>query len=412
MIEINNIIKKINDNVILNGIDIKLEKGKIYGFVGKNGSGKSILFKSICGFLEPNEGSVVINDVDIYKEKTFPKSTRAVIDNHNFIEYKTGLENLINLASIENNIVLKDIIHYLKVMDLFKYKDKKVREYSLGMKQKLAIVQVLMEDPEIMIFDEPFNGLDESSVKKLKEIIIRKKNENRIILVSSHIKNDIEELCDEAFLMENGKIIERKVLECKQIFDKENELDDFNSEIDINQISDKRKYNIIYIILSILIISISLISYSNIVKGKLEESKELYKQQSYYQAAINLENYIYFGQDISYKKILFAGYVSSYYKIYSDNINEFDIKTELGCKYITQTLFNGLYYSKIDPQIMQVKEYRLLAYSDVETTIFKDIEKIFKIDYNEFKRIMDLNESDYTLKIENLYKKLYDENKV
>lgn len=206
MIEINELSKKIDNQEILKNINLKLESGKIYGFVGRNGSGKSILLKTICGFLKPNHGNVIINGVDIYKNGVFSKNTRALIDIPNYIPDLTGFENLSLLASIENIIGKEEIEQTLKLVNLYEEKDKKFKKYSLGMKQKLGIAQVLMENPDILILDEPFNGLDEISANKIREILINEKRKNKIILIATHIKEDIENLCDVIYEMNDGVI--------------------------------------------------------------------------------------------------------------------------------------------------------------------------------------------------------------
>lgn len=207
MIKVLNVSKIIKKNIILDNISVSLEKGNIYGFVGRNGSGKSMLFKVISGLIVPTSGNVIINNIDIYKSGTFPYSTRVLLEKPNFIEEDTGIENLKMLANIQNKISINEIEDVLKILNLFEYKDKLVKEYSLGMLQKLGIAQVLMEDPEIMIFDEPFNSLDKESVELFREILINLKNKGKLILISSHINEDINILCDKIFNMDNGNLI-------------------------------------------------------------------------------------------------------------------------------------------------------------------------------------------------------------
>lgn len=213
MIEVKNLTKKIGNDEILKDINLKLECGKIYGFVGRNGSGKSILFKTLCGFINPTEGEVKVNNIDIYKENTFPDSTRALIEKPNFIDDISGLENLKLLAKIQNTITEEDILKYLDLFELTKYKDKTFKKYSLGMKQKLGIIQVLMEDPKIIILDEPFNGLEEQSVDLLRKILLEEKKKNKLTIIASHIKEDIDILADEIYRVDGGKIIEHTIKE-------------------------------------------------------------------------------------------------------------------------------------------------------------------------------------------------------
>lgn len=208
MLCLENVSKKIGNEVILDNISINLDYGKIYGFVGRNGSGKSMLFKTICGFIIPDNGKVLFDNIDIFKQKVFPPNTRALIDKPNFISELSGEDNLEILAKIQNKIQITDIRNILKLLSLFEEKDKQVKKYSLGMKQKLGIAQVIMENPNIMIFDEPFNGLDNESVRIVRDLLLEEKNKNKLILISSHIKEDIDLLCDKVFVMDSGSIKE------------------------------------------------------------------------------------------------------------------------------------------------------------------------------------------------------------
>ncbi|MFA5602331.1 MAG: ABC transporter ATP-binding protein [Bacilli bacterium] len=212
IIETNDLSKKIKIENILDNINIRLEEGNIYGFVGRNGSGKSMLFKTICGFVKPTEGEILVNGVDIYKKNTFPDDTRALIEKPKFLPHLTGFENLELLASIQNKIGTKKIIESLEKVGLLAYKDKKFGAYSLGMKQKLGIAQVLMEDPKILLLDEPFNGLDEQSAKNIRKILLIEKEKGKLILIATHIKEDVEILCDEVFYLDVGKIINHKII--------------------------------------------------------------------------------------------------------------------------------------------------------------------------------------------------------
>lgn len=202
---VENLYKTIDDNVILNNINLNLKKRKIYGITGRNGSGKSMLFKSICGFLTPTQGKVIVFDDDIYLNKTFPKDTRALIEKPTFISSISGFENLKLLAQIQNKTNNKEIDETLKLVNLYDNKDKKYGKYSLGMKQKLGIAAVLMENPKIIILDEPFNGIDNESIKKIKEYLLGIKKD-RLIVVATHIKQDLDDLCDEIYTMDNGNL--------------------------------------------------------------------------------------------------------------------------------------------------------------------------------------------------------------
>ena len=205
-IVVKEVSKSFDDAEVLHDINLEFKEGHIYGFVGRNGSGKSVLFKILCGLYFQTTGSVVIDGVDIHKNNIFPNNMRVLIEKPNFLPNLTGLENLKLLASIQNKITEDDIIDILNKLNLKDDMNKLYHKYSLGMKQKLAIAQVLMEDPEIMIFDEPFNGIEEKTVKIIKNILLEEKKKKKIILIASHIKDDIEQLADIVYLMDDGKI--------------------------------------------------------------------------------------------------------------------------------------------------------------------------------------------------------------
>ena len=204
-INIENLTKILDQNKVLDNINLEFKEGKIYGIIGRNGSGKSLLFKTICGFLTPTSGKVYINDIDIYQTKTFPPSTRALIEKPNSINSLTGFENLKLLADIKKDVGIKEIEDTLVLVNLQNEKSKKFGKYSLGMKQKLGIASVLMENPKIIILDEPFNGIDKSSIQQIKDYLLKIKSD-KIILIASHIESDISDLCDEIIEMDLGKI--------------------------------------------------------------------------------------------------------------------------------------------------------------------------------------------------------------
>ncbi len=206
MIELKNVYKKFGENVVLNNINVKFTKNNIYGLIGRNGSGKTMILNTICGFVKPTSGEIIINNVNIYKNNTFPKNTRALIEGPKFLNNLTGYENLELLASINNKVGKKEIEKVLKEVNLFEEKDKIYSKYSLGMKQKLGIAQVLMENPDILIFDEPFNGLDEQSATKIRKNLLKQKEMGKIIIIATHIKEDIEQLCNKIYKIDAGKL--------------------------------------------------------------------------------------------------------------------------------------------------------------------------------------------------------------
>ena len=205
-IEIKNVSKTFQKQEVLKNVNMELEEGKIYGFIGPNGSGKSVLLKIICGFYEPTTGEVLFDGVNIIKNNTFPPDTRALIEKPNFLPDLTGRENLELLANIQRKIGLKEIDETLEKVGLAPDKDKLYHKYSLGMKQKLGIAQVLMEDPKIIILDEAFNGLDKKSSKNIRKQLLAEKEKKKIIILATHIKDDVSILCDEVYHFNDGVV--------------------------------------------------------------------------------------------------------------------------------------------------------------------------------------------------------------
>ena len=209
-IKVNNVSKKFNQVEVLNDINVKFKSGKIYGLIGRNGSGKSVFLKMLCGFYKPTVGEILYDGVDIVKSGLFPPSTRALIEKPNFLPDLSGLENLKLLASIQNIVSEEEIIQTLERVNMIKDKDKKYSKYSLGTKQKLGIAQVLMENPEIMIFDEPLNGIEKETALKIRNILKEEKNKGKLIIIASHIKEDIEGLADIIYEFDGGGLSLKK----------------------------------------------------------------------------------------------------------------------------------------------------------------------------------------------------------
>lgn len=209
-IEIKHVSKNFKDTKVLDDISMTLESGHIYGFIGHNGSGKTVLLKLICAFLEPTTGEILFDGKNMIKENCFPPSTRALIERPNFLGELTGKENLELLARIQNKIGEKEIEKTLDKVGLKEVKDKLYYKYSLGMKQKLGIAQVLMEEPEIMILDEPLNGLDDESAENIRNILLEEKQKGKLIILATHIKEDIKTLCDEIYKFNDGIVTKEK----------------------------------------------------------------------------------------------------------------------------------------------------------------------------------------------------------
>lgn len=205
-IEVCNVCKQFKKVEVLKNINMVFEDGKIYGFSGRNGSGKSVLLKIICGIYSPTNGEVLIDGKNYNRSNMFVPNLRALIEKPSFFPDLTGFENLKLLAQIQNKITEKEILSALETVNLINEKDKKYSEYSLGMKQKLGIAQVIMEDPKVMLLDEPFNGIEEESVQKISDYLLKQKKKGKIIIISTHIKEDLEKLADQIYYFDNGSV--------------------------------------------------------------------------------------------------------------------------------------------------------------------------------------------------------------
>lgn len=209
-LEVKNVTKEIGSDIVLKNINISMERGHIYGIEGKNGCGKSMLMRVISGFVFPTEGSVMINGKFIGKDISFPESAGIIIENPGFLGSYSGFENLKILASIKNKITDEDIINALQRVNLEDAKNKKFRKYSLGMKQKLGIAAAIMEKPELLIFDEPTNALDEKSEELFWNIVKEEKQRGALIIISCHDSDALTEISDHTFKMDKGQIVEDK----------------------------------------------------------------------------------------------------------------------------------------------------------------------------------------------------------
>lgn len=205
-IAINNYTKKIKKRTVLDNINLTFDKGKIYGLVGKNGCGKTMLLRGICGFITASQGEIIINNIKVGNGK-FAPSFGTVIENTELYNNLTAFENLSLLSSFSKNRVDKEVINYwIKRFGLEPTSKKKYGEFSLGMRQRLSLAQAFMEQPELIVLDEPTNALDEKRIKEFHEIALEAKNDGATIIIASHSKEDIDILCDKIFCMENGKI--------------------------------------------------------------------------------------------------------------------------------------------------------------------------------------------------------------
>ena len=208
MITVKNLSLKIQKDVILSDIDLHIERGKITGLVGRNGCGKTMLMKCITGFVKPTQGEVIFDGKKIGEEIDFPKNTGIIIETPAFVPYYSGYKNLMELAMLQKKIGKAEVEEVLKQVGLYEARNKLVRKYSLGMRQRLGIAQALMENPETLILDEPMNGLDNECVALVRGILAELKKQGKTILLVSHNAEDIRVLCDVIYEMDKGRVIE------------------------------------------------------------------------------------------------------------------------------------------------------------------------------------------------------------
>lgn len=203
-IQVKNLSKDFGQDRVLKCVNRDFESGKIHGIVGNNGSGKTVLMKCICGFLLPTEGTVIVNGRRVGKDVDFPLYLGVIIETPGFLPGVTGVKNLEILASLNKKIGLSEIADAIRRVGLDPHMKKPVGKYSLGMRQRLGIAQAIMEDPSLLILDEPLNGLDKHGVAEMRKLIKGLKDEGKTILLASHNQGDIDELCDTVCEMDAG----------------------------------------------------------------------------------------------------------------------------------------------------------------------------------------------------------------
>ncbi len=207
MIEVKNVNVTIGKNEILQDISAVFETGKIHGLIGRNGSGKTVLMKCICGFMKPTSGEVFVGGKQIGKEVDFAPDTGVIIETPGFVPFYSGYRNLKILAGLNHKIGKEEIEEAMRTVGLDPKLKRHVKKYSLGMRQRLGIAQAIMEKPKLLILDEPFNGLDKEGVEQMRTYFLELKKQGVTILLSSHTSEDIKLLCDTVTEMEKGKIV-------------------------------------------------------------------------------------------------------------------------------------------------------------------------------------------------------------
>lgn len=203
-ISVRNLSKDFGQDRVLKCVTRDFESGKIHGIVGNNGSGKTVLMKCICGFFLPTEGTVIVNGRRVGKDVDFPPDLGVIIETPGFLPGVTGVKNLEILASLNKKIGLSEIADVIRRVGLDPHMKKPVGKYSLGMRQRLGIAQAIMEDPKLLILDEPLNGLDKHGVAEMRKLIKGLSAEGKTILLASHNQGDIDELCDTVCEMDAG----------------------------------------------------------------------------------------------------------------------------------------------------------------------------------------------------------------
>lgn len=201
---VDNVSKDFGQERVLKSVSREFETGKIHGIVGNNGSGKTVLMKCICGFLLPTEGKVIVNGKRVGRDVDFPPDLGIIIETPGFLPNMTGVKNLEILASLNKKIGLAEIADTIRRVGLDPHMKKPVGKYSLGMRQRLGIAQAIMENPNLLILDEPLNGLDKHGVREMRELIKGLKEDGKTILLASHNQGDIDELCDTVCEMDAG----------------------------------------------------------------------------------------------------------------------------------------------------------------------------------------------------------------
>lgn len=205
-VEVKNLKKIIKGNVILSDINLSLNRGMVYGFKGKNGSGKTMLFRAISGLIRATEGEIVVNGKKVGSDISFPESLGVLIEYPGFLPDFNGFKNLKYLADINKKIDDVKIKSTLKAVGLDPDDKRKFKKYSLGMKQRLGIAQAIMENPDLIILDEPTNALDDDGVELINNIILELKKQNKVVLISNHDSEEMESVVDEIYTIKGGRL--------------------------------------------------------------------------------------------------------------------------------------------------------------------------------------------------------------
>lgn len=206
-IQLTNISKTFGKQTVLQPLTRGFEEGMIHGIIGRNGSGKTVLMKMILGILQPTTGTVIVGDKRIGKDVDFPESAGAIIETIEFIPYMSAYQNLADIAAMRGNLSKTQIKEVLEMVGLGNVGRKHVSKFSMGMRQRLAIAQAVMESPKLLILDEPMNGMDEKGVEEMRRLILARKAAGTTIILSSHNIEDIRILCDQVYRIDAGVVM-------------------------------------------------------------------------------------------------------------------------------------------------------------------------------------------------------------
>lgn len=206
MIEVEHVSLQTKQYTILDDVSLTVEPGSVVGLIGTNGSGKTMLMKCICGFNNAFTGKIRVLGEEIGRDVDFPRDTGLIIESPGFVSYQSGYKNLKTLADLRGKLGGDKIREMMEMVGLNPDLRRSVKKYSLGMRQRLGLAQALMENPGVLILDEPFNGLDKEMTAKIRDILLEEKEKGKTILLSSHNQLDIELLCDKVYEMEKGRI--------------------------------------------------------------------------------------------------------------------------------------------------------------------------------------------------------------
>lgn len=209
-VSVERVTKRFGELTAVNGVSVAFERGKIHGIIGRNGSGKTVLFKCICGLYPVTEGSITVLGQTIGNGKTVPKGVGAIIETPGFLPNCTGYQNLRYLRELTGKVDKQKIREAIATAGLDPNLKRHVGKYSLGMRQRLGLAQVLMDDPELLILDEPMNGLDKYGVAQMRELFLELKDKGKTILIASHNPDDTRILCDTLHEMDAGVLTERR----------------------------------------------------------------------------------------------------------------------------------------------------------------------------------------------------------